>query len=262
MDNQIGKIQKQEPQLSDVLYRLKKNVFSNLNCHNIGKIIDFDANTQTCTVEIMQIKQFGEKYYTPAPITQVPLILYGGGNGFITLPNPVGSYCLLFFMDRNIDNFLLTGEQYVPETGRMHDFTDCIAITTFSTMANPITNYDEDAISILNKSIIEEIKYNTEFRLYGNEIKIKSTSINTEDETFTSNMNIDSNQISISSGLGSQIIASDKLSISNTNQNLNSLIQAFITACENITTVNGGALTPASKQPFTDLKTQFEELLQ
>lgn len=264
---------------------LEESIMSRLNCHNVGKIIDFDANTQTCTVEMMQIKQFGEKYYTPAPITQVPLIIYGGGNGFITLPSPIGSYCLLFFMDRNIDNFLITGEKYVPDTGRMHDFSDCIAVTTFSTLANPITNYDEDAISLLNKTIIEEIEYSTFVKIYGNEIIFNSSSktednqynsdfefsdkllnveisTKTEEENTTSKLNIDSNQISISSGLGCQITTSDKLSISNTNQNLNSLIQAFITACENITTVNGGALTPASKQTFTDLKTQFEELLQ
>lgn len=241
---------------------IEEVIMSRLNCHNVGKIIEFDAQTQTCTVQIMQIKQYGENEYIPAPLVNVPLIVYGGGNGFITLPNPVGSYCLIFFLDRNIDSFILTGEMYVPETGRMHDFTDAIAITTFSTLANPISEYDEEAISILNETIIEEIKYNTFLRLYGNGIEIKSTSINTEEETLTSNVNINSNQISILSGLGGQISVADKITLSNTTQNLNSLIQAFIVACEGITTVNGGALTPASKQAFTDLKTQFEELLQ
>ena len=152
---------------------LEENIMSKLNCHNIGKIIDFDADTQTCTVEMMQIKQFGEKYYTPAPITQVPLIIYGCGSGFITLPNPVGSYCLLFFMDRNIDNFLITGEQYVPETGRMHDFTDCIAITTFTTLANPIENYDIEAITIEHEN--STIKVKDEISIDAkDQVKIKS----------------------------------------------------------------------------------------
>lgn len=241
---------------------IEEVIMSRLNCHNVGKIIEFDAQTQTCTVQMMQIKQYGENDYIPAPITQVPLIIYGGGNGFITLPNPVGSYCLLLFLDRNIDSFIITGEMYVPETGRMHDFTDCIAITTFTTLANPIAEYDEEAISLFNKTVIEEIKHNTALKIYGNGISINSTSTNTEEETLTSSVNINSNQISILSGLGGQISVADKITLSNTTQNLNSLIQAFISACEGITTVNGGALTPASKQAFTDLKTQFEELLQ
>ena len=56
----------------------------------------------------------------------------------------------------------------------------------------------------------------------------------------------------------------DKVSISNTSQSLAPLIQAFITACENITTVpdeSGGGLTASSKQAFSDLKAKFEELL-
>ena len=57
-------------------------------------------------------------------------------------------------------------------------------------------------------------------------------------------------------------LVTNKINIQNTAQNLASLIQSFLAACESISTVNGGALTPASKQLFTDLKGQFEELLQ
>ena len=55
----------------------------------------------------------------------------------------------------------------------------------------------------------------------------------------------------------------EKINIGNNTQNLANLIQAFLTACENIAVVtNTGVLTPAAKQAFTDLKSQFEELLQ
>ena len=142
----IAGISENNATLPNILYSMKTKVLSTLNCHNIGKIVEFNAAKQTCTVQMMQVKQFNNNYYDPAPITDVPLIIYGAGGGHITLPNPVGTYCLLFFMDRNIDNFLETGEQYVPETTRMHDFTDCIAITTFKTLVNPIDNYDELAV--------------------------------------------------------------------------------------------------------------------
>ena len=227
-------------------------IMSRLNCHNIGRILEFDVATQTCTVELMQLKKFNSRIYAPAPITQVPLIIYGAGNGHITLPNPEGSICLLFFNDRNMDNFMLTGEQYLPDTTRMHDFTDCIAITTFKTLANPLTDYDERAVSIKNEEIIEEIKYSSSFKVYGNSIIA-----NTTDYT----VNAD-NEITNASGLGGQITIGEKVSIQNSTQNLNLLIQAFIAACEGITTITGGGLTPASLQAFTDLKTQFEELLE
>lgn len=220
-------------------------IMSRLNCHNIGKIAEFDPLTQLCTVELMQVKQFNNQFINPAPITDVPLIILGSGGGHITMPNPVGTICLLLFMDRNIDAFLDTGERYMPDTTRMHDFTDCIALTTFKTLANPLQDYDERAVSILNEEIINEIKTSSYIKVYGNSIKL--------------NVNIQGEEAS-----GASIEISDKVEIKNTTQSLAPLIQAFITACENITTVadeSGGGLTPAAKQAFTDLKAKFEELL-
>lgn len=214
-------------------------VMSKLNCHNIGRIIEFDPDTFLCTVEIQQLKQFYETSFQPVPITQVPLIIYGSDGAHITLPNPVGTICLLLFLDRDISNFLLTGEVYDPSTTRMHDFSDCIALTTFKTLANPIQNYDERAISIIREELIEDILCQSIIKVYGDLILQKA-------------------------GKGAQIQLDDKLNLKNNTQSLASLIQAFLTACENITTVadeSGGTLTPQSKQAFTNLKTSFEELL-
>lgn len=225
----INKISKEKPTELEINQLLKSNIFSNLNCHNIGRILEFDPTTQLCTVELMQIKQFNDQYFTPAPITQVPLIMYGAGNAHITLPNPVGTICLLLFLDRNMDSFMETAEQYVPETSRMHDFTDCVALTTFKTLVNPVQNYDEKAISLLNESIVDEVKKETSLRVYPDGLEVET---------------------------------SGKIKLANTSQNLATLIQNLLTACEDITVdTNTGALSPASKQAFTNLKAQFEELL-
>lgn len=249
------------------------NIMSRLNCHNVGKILEFDPITQTCTVEIMQIKQFNQNYYIPAPLTKIPLVIYGAGNAHITLPDPTGSICLLLFLDRNIDSFLETGEQYEPETGRMHDFSDCIALTTFKTLANPIQEYDERAVSILNNEILENIKNNSYLKVYPEKVEIEVTNIETvegenqqEEEVITnSNVLIDNTKILMQNSTGGQISVSDKINIQNTAQSLVTLIDAFLTACEGIATVpdeSGGTLTAASKQAFTDLKAKFQELLQ
>lgn len=242
----LKQIQKSEPNFNTTMEYNEMAIMSRINCHNIGRILEFDAETQTCTIELMQIKQFNDNYYNPAPLVGVPLIILGSGGGHITMPNPVGTICLLLFLDRNIDAFLETGEQYVPSTTRMHDFTDCVALTTFKTLVNPLENYDERAISIMNEEIIDEIKTNSFIKVFGNSVQLKT---NIEGEAPT----------------GAQIELTDKINVQNTSQNLATLIQAFITACENITTVadeSGGGLTAASKQAFTDLKAQFEELLQ
>lgn len=236
MDN-IVSLHQTQPTILSSLDKMKKNLHATINCHNIGRILEFDPNTQTCMVELMQIKQFNNQSITPAPITDVPIIMLGAGGGFVTMPNPIGTICLLLFMDRDITNFLETGEAYTPETTRMHDFTDCVALTTFSTLANPLTEYDENAVTIMREEIIEKVKYKSLIKLY-------------------------SQQILIQNSLGGQISVTNKINIQNTTQNLATLIQSFLTACENISTINGGGLTPDSLQAFTNLKTQFEELLQ
>jgi hypothetical protein len=239
-------ISRENPNILEIMGLLKNNVASNINCHNIGRIIEFDAQTQTCSVEILQIKQYLDNYYTPAPITDVPLIIYGAGGGHITLPNPVGTYCLLFFMDRNIDSFLETGEQYVPETSRMHDFTDCIAITTFKTLVNPISDYDENAISILHEGIINEIQYKSSVKIYPNKIQMNVTQANEDDPQ------------------QAEITLDDKILIKNNSGDLMSLVSALITAVKNIATVpdeSGGTLTANSIQALTNVENQFKALL-
>lgn len=230
-------IQKSQIDFNGVLELSQDAIMSRLNCHNIGRILEFDKETQTCTIELMQIKQFGERLLPPAPLVEVPLIILGTNSAYITMPDPTDTICLLLFMDRNIDSFLQTGEQYVPETGRMHDFTDCIALATFKTLVNPIQNYDDKAITIYYEEIVEEVKN-------------------------YSSIKIISNGIILNTSLGGKISVTDKIDIKNSAQSLTALMDELLTACENIAVdPNSGALTPTSKQQFTDLKEKFKELL-
>lgn len=236
----LENLPKSEPTFNDLMIMAQNNIMARTNCHNIGKIIEFDKTTQTCTVQIMQLKQFYDKTFALAPITDVPLIIYGMGDGFITLPNPVGSICLLFFMDRNIDAFLETGELYEPDNTRLHDFSDCIAITTFSTLNNPIENYDDTAITIAYKKIVEDVLYNAVIKNLGNSVLLK---VNTEENA-------------------TQINISDKINIQNTSQNLAGLVQELITAIKSITVnTTSGAVTPTSQNALDAIADKFKELL-
>lgn len=235
----IRAVERTQVSFNDVMAIAQEAIMSRLNCHNIGRIIEFDSSTQTCTVELMQIKQFNDQAFIPAPITQVPLIIYGSDNSYITLPNPVGSVCLLLFLDRNIDNFLETGEQYMPETSRMHDFTDAVALTTFKTLANPIENYDDNAITMYYKTIINEVLYEAVIKNAGNAINLKMTNGDNY----------------------SQINIASKIKIENNNRNLYTLIGNLITAINNIT-ISNNAVSSASKTALNNVKTQFGELLE
>ena len=189
----------------------EESIMSRLNCHNVGRIIEFDPATQLCTVEMLQIKQFNDQYITPAPLTEVPLIILGAGGANITLPDPVGTVCLILFMDRNIDAFIETGETYTPDTARMHDFTDAVAISTIKTLVNPIKDYDTETVTIQyqnsNIKVKDAISLNAK-----NDININSVSkivLNSSDVKTTGNF-------SVATGY-SGIIAAGAVSIQVTN---------------------------------------------
>lgn len=239
----LKEIEKSSIDFSDAMEIAQNAIMTRLNCHNIGKIIEFDANTQTCTVQLMVLKQFYNNIIEPAPITNVPLIMYGASNGFITLPNPVGSICLLMFLDRNSDKFLQTGEQYLPETTRTHDYTDCVAITTFSTLNNPIQNYDDTAISIIHNKIIEEVVYESVIKNYADSILLKYNKDNNGTPTY------------------SQIQLKDKINIRNTTRNLATLIKTLIGHIKDLT-ITQGVVSDASKANLNADITAFGELLE
>ena len=235
---EIRQVQKSQTYFNDIMIIAQDAIMSRLNCHNIGRILEFDKNTQTCTVELMQLKQFNEQTIIPPPITQVPLIILGAGGGHITMPNPEGTICLLLFLDRNIDNFIETGEQYVPETSRMHDFTDCIALSTFTTLANPLSNYDDEAISIFNEGLIEEVQKLSYIKIYPNIIQIQAAD----------NANITLN---------------DKVSISNSSQNLGSLIESLIAAIEGLTVnTTTGAVMQTTIDVLEGIAEDFKALIE
>lgn len=244
--------------LTTAIELAKNKTMSVINCHNIGRIQTFYPETQTADIEIMQVETQYNEFYNLPILVNVPVIVYGGINQGITLGDLTGVHCLLIFMDKNISSYLETGEIYTPETERMHDYTDCIALTTFKNNTNPISNYDNEAVSVYNSNDTSS----SYVKAYANNIAITSNTT-TEEATSASNLNVNPNSVLIENAGGGQIEINAKINIENTSQNLATLIQSFLTACENIAVdTNTGVLTPASKQAFTDLAAQFEELLQ
>lgn len=276
----LRQIQKSKIDFGSVMNVCQEATMERFNCHNIGRITEFDSATQTCTIELMQLKQFSNQIIIPAPLTEVPLIIYGCGDATITLPNPVGTTCLVLFLDRNMDAFMQTGEQYVPETSRMHDFTDCVAITTFKTLVNPIENYDETSISINYQNLVEEVLYYATIKNFGDSLQLK---VKDEDETKSGVVSIDSEKIQnsvegtttgdvsieadkvnisvVGNELSANIQVDTKIQIQNTAQNMLLVMTALIEAIKAITITNN-AVSTASKNALDAITTQFGELLE
>lgn len=148
-----------------------KNVLSLLNCSRIGKVRSFDSSKYTVNVEIMQLFESSNENYIPTILPDVPLMYYGCKNGGITPPNPVGQFVLLVVNDRNIDNFLTTGERYLPANGRMHSYADCVALLTLNSYIDEPVMYDANALTLYNGTQFAKI-FNDSIQLFADKIKL------------------------------------------------------------------------------------------
>lgn len=149
-----------EPNLTDLLNLLKKEIFLNLNCHHLGTIESFDPSEQTAQVTINYPKTVfqynaqsgmyqGVQVNYPI-LVDVPVIILTGGKASLTFPIVQGDQCLLLFNDRNIDNWFQNGQFAPLLTSRSHAFSDCFALVGLYPQNNQPSSYDPTRVVLQN----------------------------------------------------------------------------------------------------------------
>jgi len=140
------------PDLRSTLTSLKTEIFYDLNCHEIGEIVSFDPATQTASIQLAVDIQDSQAVYRYPLLTNCPVFVLSGGGGCITMPVTAGDSCLVLFNDRDIDNWYTTGNEAVPNSTRMHDLSDGLALVGFRNLSNKIFGYDSTEVQIRNNT--------------------------------------------------------------------------------------------------------------
>lgn len=140
-----------DPELKDVLSLFRRDIFLNLNCHAIGKIQLFNPLNQTATVSINYLKTFLVPDITGVYVNKMvsypllgtcPVICLGGGNTAMTFPITTGDDCLVFFNDRDMDNWYSGSSTSGVNTPRMHSISDAIVLVGLRSQNNVLPNYN------------------------------------------------------------------------------------------------------------------------
>jgi len=152
------------PNLQTLLDTWAFRILADFFCHRIGIIQSFDKNTLTASIKLVDkgrakgmeetengaLKQNDVLYDLPL-LTDCPVVIIGGGGGFLNSPIQAGDACLVAFNDRDIDNWSVNGGVNVPNTIRMHDISDGIAIVGLYSQTNALQNYIDNAFGLQYK---------------------------------------------------------------------------------------------------------------
>ena len=201
--------QRTNPDLTDVIDGAIEDLLFSFNCHRVGIIQSFSTDNQTATIQLVDkaTKTYSdsELLVQYAPLVDCPVIINKGINGGLTIPISVGDTCLVFFNDRDLDNWFTDGLVQKPNTKRTHDFSDAIALVGIRNSINKITDYNNEE-TLLNY--------------------------------LANKVSLGNSKTTISRSEGSEINLDDKIEIKNTAQSLKLIIDELITTLTNLKTVD------------------------
>lgn len=136
------------PDLDDLLDELRTEIFANLNCIQIGRIESYNKTEQSVEIQIMVKRRITETKIISYPLlVDCPLMVLQGGGAFIDMPVAAGDFCLVFFNDRDIDNWWTAGNETEPNTRRKHNLSDGFALVGIN-LKNSALSLDGDKVIV------------------------------------------------------------------------------------------------------------------
>ena len=136
-----------QPTLADTLVNFKRDIFATMNCIKIGKITSFDGAKKTAQIQILFKRVLADgSTQSYAPIVDCPVFTLQGGGGAIQFPIQAGDQCLVLFSDRRLDEWYQNGTEAAPGDGRLHDFSDGIALVGVNALNSSLPTYPTNKV--------------------------------------------------------------------------------------------------------------------
>ena len=118
---------------ADIIKALMSKISKNLRVSMPATIESYDYKTQKASVKIDMRELFEDSSSIDYPIiSNVPVVFPRSGGASLTMPVIRGDSCLVFFMDRDITDWLAGKSNVVPETIRSHTLNDAVAVMGLS----------------------------------------------------------------------------------------------------------------------------------
>ncbi len=204
--------------MDDIVNLLKKLINHTSNAIRVcmpAKIETYDFKTQQASVKIDMKELYDNGVSIDYPVVSgVPVVFMSSGGASITMPVNRGDSCLLIYADRDMSNWLLGGTGQKPDSTRMHNLSDAIAIMgLFPFASGPRAENNTDVL----------INYS------GSKIMLKPNGV-----------------INIETTKDVNIKAVETVNITSKNANINTIEDTIIN-CKNLTVMSSELITLNSK---------------
>lgn len=151
------------PDMAEFICRRMRDISANINSCLIGQIYSFDSENQTAVVYVVFQKlikgvlplpsgDMADKVVNYPQLVNVPIMFLQGGSSYITMPIASGDTCLLLFCDRDMDTWFETGQIAPPNSDRLHNINDGIALVGIRNLQNSLPNYNPSIIQIVDQT--------------------------------------------------------------------------------------------------------------
>jgi hypothetical protein len=139
-----------------LLQKLNSNISNSIRVCMPGTIESYDYTTQKANIKISMKELYNNGKEVDYPVvSNVPVVFMTSGGASITLPINRGDSCLVMFADRDMSNWLRGGLGQKPDSTRMHNISDAIAMMGLLpfTKKGGATNNEDVLINYSNASI-------------------------------------------------------------------------------------------------------------
>ena len=132
-----------EPDLCAVLDQLEDSIKASINCISLGTIKTFYSDSQTAdiTLNYKRVNLVDGSFSNYSLLVKCPVVVISGGSGYMTMPIASGDTCVVMFCDREIDTWFTNGGVNAPQSARVHDLNDGIALVGVRNSLGPISTY-------------------------------------------------------------------------------------------------------------------------
>jgi len=125
------------------------SLFKSINHCKPGIVKSYDAATQTASVQPAIRRVWTDRGAMDLPVcVDVPVVVLGGGDLFLTFPIAEGDECLLLFGDRAIDFWFDRGGVQDPAEYRLHDLSDAFALVGVASRPRMLAGVSTDAAEL------------------------------------------------------------------------------------------------------------------